>query len=133
MAGIVKVKGVPFDFNGCVLIIPPLSLGAYEQLQERLSDLPEDVRESSYIGTAIDTVHAALLRNYPDMTREEVGELVDFGNMNDAMECAMDISGLKRKALEAGQGDAPGESAGRNSTRRSRTAPAGQSRTSEKS
>lgn len=131
MAEIVKVKGVPFNFNGRVMVIPPLSLGAYEQLQDRLSGLPQDKRESSYIGTAIDTVHAALRRNYPDITREEVGELIDFGNMNDAMECAMDISGLKRKAVEEGQ--TPGESlAGRSSTRKSRTAPAGQSRTSAK-
>lgn len=133
MTSVVKVKGVPFDFGECVLVIPPLSLGAYEQLQQQLSELPVDQREASYTSTAIDTVHAALLRNYPDMTREEVGNLMDFSNMQGAMECTMDVAGLKRKAAEAEHGKTPGESStGRNSTRPSRTAPAGRSRTSAK-
>ncbi|MEQ1663172.1 MAG: hypothetical protein ABL877_10810 [Thiobacillus sp.] len=109
MAAIVKVKGVPFDFNGRVLVIPPLTLGAYEQLQQRLAEFPSDVRDQASIETTIDSVHAALRRNYPDMTREEVGGLVDFSNMQDVMACTMDVAGLKRKALEAELGDKPGE------------------------
>jgi hypothetical protein len=109
MAGIVKVAGVPFNFNGRILVIPPLTLGAYEQLQKRLSELPSDVRDQASIETTIDSVHAALRRNYPDMTREEVGELVDFSNMQEVMACTMDVAGLKRKALESEGGDKPGE------------------------
>lgn len=100
----IKVKGIPFDFNGRVLVIPPLSLGALEQLQDRLANMREDMGDPEYIGTVIDTVHAALGRNYPDMTREEVADLIDLENMQEAMACAMDVSGLKRKALEAAEG-----------------------------
>jgi hypothetical protein len=134
MAPVVKVKGIPYTFSDRVLVIPPLSLGAMEQLQERLSVMKEDLADPEYIGTVIETVHAALKRNYPDMTREEVADMIDLANMQEVMTCAMDVAGLKRKALEAGQGDEPGEhSAGRNSTRTSRTGPAGRSRTSAKS
>lgn len=134
MASVVKVKGIPFPFSDCTLVIPPLSLGAMEQLQERLTGMSDVVSDPGNISTVIDTLHAALGRNYPDMTREEVANLVDLENMQEAMTCAMDVSGLKRKALEAEQGDEPGEhSAGRNSTRTSRTGPAGRSRTSVKS
>lgn len=101
-----KVKGIPYDFGGRVLVIPPLSLGAMERLQDRLAGMSDDMFDPENIGTVIDTVHAALGRNYPDMTREEVADMIDLENMQEAMTCAMDISGLKRKALEAAKGGA---------------------------
>ena len=99
-----KHRGIPLYFGDQPLIIPPLSLGALEQLQDRLANMREDMGDPEYIGTVIDTVHAALGRNYPDMTREEVADLIDLENMQEAMACAMDVSGLKRKALEAAEG-----------------------------
>ena len=132
---IVKIKGIPVPFGDQTLVIPPLSLGALEQLQDRLANMREDMSDPEYIGTVIDTVHAALGRNYPDMTREEVADLIDLENMQDVMGCAMDVSGLKRKAMEAeaAAGDVPGKhSTGRSSTLPSRTVPAGRSRTSVK-
>lgn len=101
-----KVKGIPYTFGDSVLVIPPLSLGAMERLQERLAGMSDDMFDPENIGTVIDTVHAALKRNYPDMTREEVADMIDLENMQEAMTCAMDISGLKRKALEASKGGA---------------------------
>lgn len=134
MASVVKVKGVPFEFGDLTLIIPPLSLGAMEQLQERLAGMSEDLTSPEYVGTVIDTLHAALKRNYPEITREEVANLIDLENMQAAMACAMDVAGLKRKSLEAEQGEEPGKrSAGQSSMRTSRTGPAGRSRTSGKS
>lgn len=131
----VRIKGIPFDFGSQTLVIPPLSLGALEQLQDRLANMREDMGDPEYIGTVIDTVHAALGRNYPDMNREEVADLIDLENMQDVMGCAMDVSGLKRKAMEAeaAAADAPGKPlTGRNSTQVSRTAPAGRSAKLEK-
>lgn len=99
-----KYQGIPHDFGGLVLVIPPLSLGAMERLQERLSGMSDDMFDPENLSTVIDTLHAALGRNYPDMTREEVADLVDLENMQEAMACAMDISGLRRKALGAAKG-----------------------------
>ena len=99
-----KVKGIPFPFSDRVLVIPPLSLGAAEKLKDRLSALDEGTISPEYIGTVIDSVYAALQRNYPDMTREEVADMIDLENMQEVMTCALDVGGLKRKALEAGQG-----------------------------
>lgn len=99
-----KHQGIPFNFGGRVLVIPPLSLGAAENLQGRLSALDEGAISAEYISTVIDSVHAALGRNYPDMMREEVAQLIDLENMQEVMACAMDVAGLKRKALEASKG-----------------------------
>jgi len=101
---IVKVPGVKFQFSGGVeLTIPPLNLGALEQLAPRLEKYRGGVSTEA-IGTVIDAALTALKRNYPEITREEVGDLVDMDNMIEVMACIMDVSGLKRKAQESALG-----------------------------
>lgn len=100
---IVKVKGIPIQFAGKEYVIPPLSLGALEQLQERIAGFTGDIRSKEQVATVLDAAHAALKRNYPDVTREDVADWIDVANMADVFEAVMDISGLKRKSLEAVQ------------------------------
>lgn len=99
-----KHQGIPFNFDGRTLVIPPLSLGAFEQLQGRLETMDQASITPEYIGTVVDSVHAALRRNYPDMTREEVSGLLDLQNMQEVMACVFDVGGVKRKALETSTG-----------------------------
>lgn len=106
---IVKVKGIPKELGGETYIVPPLSLGALEQLHDKLGAFAGDVSDLSQVGTVIDAAHAALRRNYPEMTRDQVADMVDVSNMLDLFEAVMDISGARRKAHEAG-GQQPGES-----------------------
>lgn len=112
---VVKVKGIPYDFGGRVLVIPPLTLGALEQMAGKLFGRgDEDVFDPEYVATVIDAAHAALRRNYPEMTRNEVADLIDIENMQEVMACTMDVAGLKRKAIDAATagkqgGAAPGE------------------------
>lgn len=100
-APVVKVKGLPLELGGTVYVVPPLSLGAFEQLQERLIGFTGDIGDKVQIATVIDALHASLRRNYPDMTREAAAELVDVGNMLEVFEAVMDVSGARRKAAEA--------------------------------
>jgi len=105
-APVVKVKGIPKDLGGATYVVPPLSLGALEQLQERLGSYTGDVNNPADVRTTID---AALKRNYPDIKREEVAELIGLENMIEVFEAVMDISGMRRKAYEAastGSGEA---------------------------
>jgi hypothetical protein len=99
----VKVKGVPFDFGGEKLVIPPIGLGALEQLQRSISEFKGDARDSKQLATVIDAAHAALKRNYPEMTREQVGNMIDLGNFIEVFECVMDVSSMRRKAIESGE------------------------------
>jgi hypothetical protein len=103
-----RLKGIAIAMGDAVWTIPPLSLGAIEVLQSRISAFRGDVSDPEQIATVIDAAHSALRRNYPDITREQVAEMVDLGNMAEVFEAAMDVSGLKRKALE---GATPGEAA----------------------
>ena len=96
------IKGVKFEFaNGEELVIPPLSLGALEIVQEDLSAFDGTMNGKS-VGVVLLAVHLALQRNYPDMTADRVkNELLDLSNMGDVMQAVMDIGGLLRKAQEA--------------------------------
>lgn len=98
---IARVKGIPLELGGTTYVVPPLSLGALEQLKERLENFTGDVRNDDQAATVIDAAHACLKRNYPDITREDVAELIDLENMMEVMEAVMDVSGMKRKAKEA--------------------------------
>lgn len=109
MAAVVKYPGIVKVLGGVEYVIPPISLGALQQLHGRITQFSDQVDAES-INTVIDVTHAALKRNYPDITLEEVKELVDVGNMFELFEAVMDVSGMKRKAIEAGgqeQGEAP--------------------------
>lgn len=106
---VVKVKGSPIELGGTVRIVPPLSLGSLEQLKDALSNFTGNVSETEQVSTVITAAHAALKRNYPDITREEVGEAIGLENMLEVMEAVMDVSGMKRKAAEAVPGEAKPE------------------------
>ena len=100
----VKVKGIPFAFdNETTLIIPPIAIGMLEQLQQSIADFKGDVTDSKQVATVVDVTHGALTRNYPEMTRAEVGALIDVANMGEVFACVMDVSGLKRKGLNEGE------------------------------
>lgn len=98
-----RIKGIPLELGGTTYIVPPLSLGAIQNLQGGLASFNGDPKSPEQITLIISTAHAALKRNYPDITVEQVGELVGLENMMEVMEAIMDISGLKRKAIEAGE------------------------------
>jgi len=98
-----KIKGILFDFGGESLVIPPIALGALEQLQDRVGAFTGDVTDGKQVGTVIDSAYAALRRNYPDITRERVADLIDVGNMAEVFQSVMDVSGLRRKAIESGE------------------------------
>ena len=103
----VKIKGIPVILAGVEYIIPPIALGALEQLQDRIGQFTGNVSDKGQVATVIDAAYSAMKRNYPDLTREAVADMIDVGNIAEVFESVMDVSGLKRKALEAGtQGEA---------------------------
>jgi hypothetical protein len=109
-APVKRIKGVVVEINGDPVVFPPLSLGALEQLRERLVDFTGDPSDAAQVSTVIDAAHASLRRNDPALTREAVAEIIDLGNMIEVFEAVMDAGGLRRKAQEAAGGETtPGE------------------------
>jgi hypothetical protein len=52
------------------------------------------------IEVVVTLLHAALVRNYPELTADQVAQWVDYGNMLDIMDAVMQTSGLAAKVGE---------------------------------
>lgn len=103
----VKVTGLPVVLDGQTFICPPLNFRSLQALQVRLSGFKGDLSMES-VEIVLDAAHAALARNYPDMTRDFLIDSLDVANMTEVMQAVMDVSGLARKAHEdASMGEAP--------------------------
>lgn len=99
MSGTPKFKGVEVELGNSVYVVPPLPLGAIEVFQERMAAFTGGV-DSASVKFAIDITHAALRRNYPEMTREDVADLVDISTMGTVIDAVMGVSNLKPTADE---------------------------------
>lgn len=91
-----RCPGAEFEMGGQRFIIAPLTATVYEQFKQQLFDItsiPE-------MGLVADLAFHCLRRNYPDITREQVLELVDRSNFLLLWEHIMDAAGLLRQAGE---------------------------------
>lgn len=102
----IKIPGVPLSLNGDEYIVPPLPLGFLEVYGDQLGGDFSRL-DSATVKLVVDAVHTALRRNYPEITRDFVRDALDVGNFADAMQAVMDVSGLKRRELEAAQSGEP--------------------------
>lgn len=96
------IPGIEIDFGSERLTVPPLTLGSLQLLQGKLEKFQADTSPES-VATVIEAAFLALRRNYPDITRERVAEILDLGNMLDVLSAVMDVSGMKRKEIAAGK------------------------------
>lgn len=110
---VVECPGTPFKLGKRMLILPPLSLLQLETFAQPLAEFKGisegmsggDIKQISMI---IDIVQAALSRNYPEITREEVGADIDFASAIPSMNALVKVSGLVDRVPEEDKGE-PGE------------------------
>lgn len=95
--------------------IPPLSFRSLQELAEEVEGLKDMVRPTAAQMLTIERiVHAALVRNYPDMKLADVSDMMDVGNYEEVLSAALSIAGFT-KARAAAPGEAMA-STGANST-----------------
>lgn len=85
--------GVEFDFGGDVRVIPALSLGDVIRLGPKLSKIQSgglDIADMAPV--VVEIVYAALKRNYPEITAEDVANLVDLRNTKPVIDALMGVS-----------------------------------------
>lgn len=112
-------EGITFAFRGCEpdaegapagefieieLVVPPLNLDSLKALGAKLL---------TYKGVGLDDLDTvrlslahALRRNYRGVPDWLIGQTLDIGNMQELFVALMDVSGLKRKEIEAGKAKA---------------------------
>lgn len=96
-----RCDGIEYDFGGGIkYVIPPITLGALQKMRRHLTVLQSITEADALAGAdvCIEVAHVAMLRNYPTLTLEDVGNLIDLGNMHEIMSCVLDLDGSLRKA-----------------------------------
>ena len=98
-----RIKGVDVTFSdGTILVVPPLNLAAIEVLQDRFMSWDGKVSPET-VKLVVDVTFLALKRNYPEMTREQVAELIDLSSMSACMSAVMQVSGFVQGGKESGE------------------------------
>lgn len=91
-------RGTTIQIDGQPFVFAPLSLGAVEKLLPALQSFqPNDV------GMVIDVAHKSLKRNYPDITRDDVADMLYMDQLEEVMAAVMSVSGLKNKESQEGE------------------------------
>lgn len=103
----VRHDGVALRLGGRDWIVPPLSfrqLKALSPVFARVGAIGARLGEKE-IDDIVHLVHAALSRNYPALTADDVAELIDLGNAASVVRAVAGVSGLAA-AARASEGDA---------------------------
>lgn len=99
--------------------VPPLTFGQLRRLAKEIEILGSARLSASASPEQQDAlmkvIHAALSRNYPDLTVEDMDDLIDMGNVLSVVEAVMSVSGFMRVA-DTAQGGAAGPLTGTPST-----------------
>jgi hypothetical protein len=107
--------GKPIDFGEVILYVPPLKL---KQLPEALKLIEESVAASAaaevransgeqislsdpsrmaQMQASLKIVHMALVRNYPDITMDDLEGIIDLVTLDEAMEAVLAMSRITVK------------------------------------
>lgn len=87
--------------------VPPLNMRSVRELMPKLEGLSQLQRGSmpspDQMMVIAEVVHAAMKRSYPSITIEEVEDSLDLGNMTDAFNAVMSVSGLEKRREGEGE------------------------------
>lgn len=90
------IEGKKVEMGGRVFIVPPLPMKVFRTNPEwlkairDLSDIPDETASAAMVGL----IHAAIHRNHPEVTVDELEELLDVRTALMALAAVMDMSGF---------------------------------------
>jgi hypothetical protein len=91
------IDGVTIKAGGKDWIVPPLTLKMVKKfapVMGRIATFTDPVQSVEVMDAMMELIHAAFVRNYPDLTTEAVEDMVDLGNLLTIIQAIMGISGL---------------------------------------
>lgn len=101
-----KFDGVKMKIGEDEYVVPPLSFRKLKALANDIKSLNNnDPNLNEKMDVMVRIIHAALSRNYPDITLDKVEEILDFGNVVPVIQAIMGTSGLVKMSgeMQAGQ------------------------------
>lgn len=84
-----KIPGTSVNLGGHELVLAPLNLDQLTELSPSIEALGKQDTLAQNIERGLPIIHASLLRNYPEMTLDDVRALVDVGNVGPAFAAIM--------------------------------------------
>ncbi len=90
----VDYPGAPMRLGKHIYILAPLAFGAGMQVFKQAQEMDNKTQEEVF-ETMAKTIHQSLLRNYPDITYEQLTEeLLDTWNFREAYELVVNATGI---------------------------------------
>src|ERR1700756_2049118 len=92
-----KIPGVIISMSGQEFVVPPLNLGQLRRLMPQIRQLTDigSSMDETQIDALIEIVTAAMQRNYPETSLDQVEELLDLGNAREVLTAILTGSGFR--------------------------------------
>ena len=127
--GAVKYGGKRLWMAGRWLVVPSVSTRYGRENWEKFKMFTEPGKTEdaqSRLTAAVDIIHAAMVRNYPDLTRDDVEDMVGMGDYLELIKVVYTVSGISETGPQPdGEGARAGASTGTISTLPLPSEPAG--------
>ena len=109
----VLIDGVKLTLDGREWIVPPLNFRQLKTLLPKLDDLQSASSgfDAAHLDAVTDLVEAALTRNYPDLTRHRIEEMITIADIPKVIAAVLTGSGFDKQVQKntPGQTDILGE------------------------
>lgn len=92
----VQIPGKEISLGGVMRIVAPLNAAACKQYRDQIRTVSAGGIPD--IELVAKLAHCSLRRNYPDITLDEVEDMVDYSNLFELWETLLNISGLVAQA-----------------------------------
>ena len=95
----VPFEGKPVEIGGRNFVVPPLTIGQLKRLRpkiEAMASAKPDASAMDQVDDIIDIIHAAIGRNYPDLTVDELADMIPLPDVQRIVEEVMSASGLEK-------------------------------------
>lgn len=92
--------------GGEEFLVPPLSLRSVVDLEDRvqaLRNIEAGRPTPEQMNTVAEIVHAALARNYPSISVDDVGDMLDLGNFDAVLSAVLSIGGFRKEPVASGE------------------------------
>lgn len=87
--------------------VPPLAFRAIQDLAQEVASLKDIVGTPSaeQMQAVEKIVHAAIARNYPSLSIDQVSDMLDIGNYQQVLSAVLSIGGFTKAAAPGGAGE----------------------------
>ena len=100
------IDGTTVRMGGADYIVAPLTFKQLRALQEKFETMSSisSVVTLAQMDAIIEIAHAALSRNYPDISIDKVENIIDMGNAAQVISAIIGVSGMEQKTPGEVQG-----------------------------